>query len=65
MEDEIKKICSTHCGNKCMKYCGQYTSGKIQIWKQRYRWEDNIKMDAKQLMYEGKSWIQLVYVRPF
>jgi hypothetical protein len=33
--------------------------GKGLLWRRRYRWDDNIKMDLKQNECEGVDWIQL------
>jgi hypothetical protein len=29
----------------------------------RFRWEDNIKMDLQELGFDGKNWIELVQYR--
>ena len=37
--------------------------GKRPLGKPRRRWEDNIKMDLKELGYVGMDWIELVQDR--
>ena len=32
----------------------------MQLRRSRHRWEDNIKMDFKEVGYEGIDWIDLV-----
>jgi hypothetical protein len=33
--------------------------GKRQLARSRYRWEDNIKMDLKEIGWGGMDWIDL------
>jgi len=35
------------------------TEGKRQLGKPRRRWEDNIKMDLKEVGFWGMDWIEL------
>jgi len=37
--------------------------GKKQLGRPRCRWEDNIKMDLKELECVGMNWIDLAQVR--
>jgi hypothetical protein len=36
--------------------------GERSFGRPRYRWEDNIKMDVKEIGWEGVDWIQLAKV---
>jgi hypothetical protein len=33
--------------------------GKRPLRKRRHRWDDNTKMDLKEIIWEGVDWIQL------
>jgi len=33
--------------------------GKRQFWRPRRRWEDNVKIDFKEIWREGVDWIHL------
>jgi hypothetical protein len=33
--------------------------GKIPLERPRHRWEDNIKMDLREIRIDGKNWILL------
>jgi len=37
--------------------------GKILLGRPRYRWEDNIKMDLREVGCGGMNWIELVQDR--
>jgi hypothetical protein len=37
--------------------------GKRPLWKLRRRWEDNIKMDLREIGIDGANWIQLAQDR--
>jgi hypothetical protein len=37
--------------------------GKRQVGRPRHRWEDNIKMDLREIGIEGTNWIQLAQDR--
>jgi hypothetical protein len=37
--------------------------GKRQLGKQRRRWEDNIKMDLREIGIDGVNWIRLTQDR--
>ena len=37
--------------------------GKRPLWRPRLRWEDNIKMDLKEVECGGVDWIELVQDR--
>jgi hypothetical protein len=34
--------------------------GKIPLGRPRHRWKDNIKMDIKEVVFEGVNWIHMV-----
>jgi hypothetical protein len=36
------------------------TEGKRPLGRSRYRWEDNIKMDLREIGIDGANWIRLV-----
>jgi hypothetical protein len=37
--------------------------GKIPLERPRHRWEDNIKMDVREIRFDGANWIQLALDR--
>jgi hypothetical protein len=37
--------------------------GKRPLRKPRHRWEDNIRMDLREIGWEGVDWIQMVQDR--
>jgi hypothetical protein len=37
--------------------------GKIQLGRPRHRWEDNIKLDLREIGIDGTKWIQLAQDR--
>jgi hypothetical protein len=39
------------------------TEGKIPVGRPRVRWEDNIKMDLREIGIDGANWIRLAQVR--
>jgi hypothetical protein len=55
---------STHGGKKsaCRSLVGK-PEGKRPIGRPRRRWEDNIKMDLKEIGFGGMDWIDLTQDR--
>jgi hypothetical protein len=41
----------------------QRPEGKIPLWRPRCRWEDNIKMDLREMGIDGANWIRLAQDR--
>jgi len=39
------------------------TEGKKPLGRPRHRWEDNIRMDVREIGWEGMNWIHLVQDR--
>ena len=39
------------------------TEGKGPLWRRRRKWEDNIKMDVKEVGCGGMDWIELAQDR--
>ena len=50
-----------YIGKKIIKYSAlnRKTEGKRSLGRSRCRWEDNIKMDLKEVGWEGVAWIFL------
>jgi hypothetical protein len=44
---------------KCIQHLIRKSEGKTPHWRARIRWEDNIKMEFKEVGYEGVKWILL------
>jgi hypothetical protein len=60
MEDEMGRACSTN-GEKRNAYrilVGN-PEGKIPLERPRCRWVDNIKMDLREIGWDGMDWIDL------
>jgi hypothetical protein len=45
------------------KMLARKSEGKRSLGKHRYRWEDNIKMDNKEIGHEDVDWIHLAQDR--
>jgi hypothetical protein len=60
-EDAMDRACSTN-GEKKNAYrvlLGK-PEGKRPLGRPRCRWEDNIKMDLKEIGWSGMDWIDLI-----
>jgi hypothetical protein len=44
---------------KCMKYLVGKPKGKRPLIRPRHRWEDNIRMELKEVGWEGVDWMHL------
>jgi hypothetical protein len=56
--------CCTHEGvEKCLQGLVGRTEGKRPLGRPRHRWEDNIKMDLREIGIDGANWIQLAQER--
>jgi hypothetical protein len=62
--NEMGGACSA-CGDRRGKYRGLVgkLDGKRPLGRSRRRWEDNIKMDFRELGCEGMDWIDVAQVR--
>jgi hypothetical protein len=45
--------------NKCIKILVKEPGGKGLLARFRHRWEDNIRMDLREIEWEGVDWIHL------
>jgi hypothetical protein len=54
--------CGTHGGGIYRVLVGR-PEGKRPLGRPRRRWEDNIKMDLREIGIDGANWIQLVQDR--
>jgi hypothetical protein len=62
-EDEMGGACSTHGRDeKCIQYFGGKPEGK-RLGRPRCTWEDNIRMELRELRWEGVGWIHLAQDR--
>jgi hypothetical protein len=58
-KDEVGGTCGTHGGGeRCLQGFGWEALGRA-----RSRWEDNIKMDLREIWIDGANWIQLAQDR--
>jgi hypothetical protein len=56
--------CSAHGEDeKCIKRFGQKTEGKRPLRRPRHKWEDNIRIDLREIGWEGVDWMHLVQDR--
>jgi hypothetical protein len=54
------RICSMHGeGRSVYRVLVGGPEGKRPLGKPRHRWEDNIKMDLREIWIDGANWIQL------
>jgi hypothetical protein len=64
MEDEVNRTCSTHGeGRSVYSVLAGSPEGKGPLGRQRRRWEDNIKMDLREIGIDGANWILLAQDR--
>jgi hypothetical protein len=63
-EDEMGRVCSTNWekGNAYRILVGK-PEGKRPLGRGRPRWEDNIKMDLREIGWGGMDWIDLAQDR--
>jgi hypothetical protein len=60
-EGEVRSVCLTYGGKeKCMQGCGEEHEGRRPLANHRHRWEDNIKMDLKEIEWNNMDWIHVV-----
>jgi hypothetical protein len=50
-------------GRRCLQGFGGRPKGKRPLGRPRHRWEDNIKLDLREIGINGVNWIQLVQDR--
>jgi hypothetical protein len=64
MEDEIGIACSTHgvTWNAYRVFMGK-AERKRPLGRPRRRWENNIKMDLREIGWDGMDWIDLAQDR--
>jgi hypothetical protein len=58
-KNELGRKCSTWGEKRCTHGFGGITEGKRPLGRPRCRWEDNIKMDLKEVGWWGMNWIEL------
>ena len=67
LSDQIKKnemgrACSTYRGNeRCIQGVGGEIERKTPLGRPRPRWEDNIKLDLKEIISE--AWTRRIWLR--
>jgi hypothetical protein len=55
-------VCSTHGKyKKCIQNVGRKTLKKEPLGRPRNRWEDSIRMDLREIGWEGVDWIHLAH----
>jgi hypothetical protein len=60
----VGRTCGTHGGGKrCLQVLVGRPEGKRPLGKHRRRWEDNIKMDLREIRIDGANWIWLAQYR--
>jgi hypothetical protein len=56
--------CGTHGGGeRCLEGFSWEAEGKRPLGRPRRRWEDNIKMDLREIEIDWANWIQLAQDR--
>jgi hypothetical protein len=64
MEDEVGRTCDTHGeGRGVYRVLVGRPEGKRPLGRPRSRWEDNIKLDLREVGIDGVNWIRLVQDR--
>jgi hypothetical protein len=54
---------STHEMRNAYKILVRRPEGKRSLGRHRHRWEDNIRMDLREIGWEGMDWIHLAQDR--
>jgi hypothetical protein len=62
-EDEVGVTCSTHGGRGVHRVLVGRPEGKRQLGRPTRRWEDNIKMDLREIGIDEANWIRLAQDR--
>jgi len=63
-KNEMGGACSAYGGEeRRIQGFGGETEVKRPLWRLRYRWEDNIKMDLQEVGCGGMDWIDLAQDR--
>jgi hypothetical protein len=63
-EDEIGRACSTNGGTRnAYRILVGKPEGKRPLGRPRRRWVDNIKMDLREIGWDGRDWIELAQDR--
>jgi len=58
------KVCGRYGGEeRCIKHCGGQVWRKRPLWRPRCRWKHNIKIDMKEMRWEGVDWMDLAQDR--
>jgi hypothetical protein len=59
-EDEVGRICGTHGKWRSVyRVLIERPEGKRPLGRPRHRWEDNIKMDVREMVVNEANWIRL------
>jgi hypothetical protein len=59
-ENEVGRTCGTHeGGERCYRVLVEKHEGKRPLGRPRRRWEDNVKMDLREIGIDGTNWIRL------
>ena len=53
------RTCSTYGAIHKFRLLVGKPEGKRPLWRQRHRWEDNIKMDLREVGCDPRDWIGL------
>jgi hypothetical protein len=48
---------------KCIEILVIKSGGKRTLRRPRHKWEDNIKMDLREIEWEGVDWIHMAHYR--
>jgi hypothetical protein len=60
----MDETCGMHRGGeRCLQGFGDEAQGKRPLGRPRSRWEDNIKMDLREIRIDVTNWIQMAQDR--
>jgi hypothetical protein len=63
-EDEVGGTCGTHGGwVRCLQGFVGRPKSKRPVGRPRRMWEDNIKLDLREIGIDGANWIQMAQNR--
>jgi hypothetical protein len=65
VKDGMGRACGTHGEvRNAYKILVGKPEGKRSLGRPRHRWEDNIRVDIKEIWWDGVDWIHLAQDRP-
>jgi hypothetical protein len=55
----VGETCTHGGGERCYRFLVRRPEGKTPLGRHSRRWDDNIKLDLRDIRIDGANWIQL------